>query len=149
MLLAEFLLVLLLALVFTALFSFSEARYRWPELTALFTILLLGTWALGVWFRPIGPPVGGVNWGSFLAAIVVITLLVLLSIRASGPPAAGSKREEERGGVEYRQLSPAEEQLEEEEAEAEAAASLGLVFWVVVVAALVALLVHYAFPGVD
>ena len=149
MLFAEFLLVLLLALVVTALFSFSEARYRWPDLMALFIVLLLGTWALGVWFRPIGRPVGGVYWASFLIAISAITLLLLLTIGKVGPRPGWPERRAGRGAVEYRQLTPAEEKLEEEKAEAEAAASLGTVFWVVVVLALVALLAHYAFPGFD
>ena len=114
---------------------------------ALLTILLLSTWALGVWFRPIGPPVRGVYWASFVVAIVVVSLLLLVASVSAPPRALPSKRREELKGVEIRPLTPAQEQQERERDEAAAAASLNLLFWVLLVVALIALVVHYAFPG--
>lgn len=142
---ADFLFVLLLALLFTAFFSFAGDRYaRWPGPAWLFMVLLLATWALGVWFRPIGPPVRGLYWASFVAAILVVSLLLLAAISAPRPPR--KKTREELKGVELRPLTPAEEQMEKERAEEQAAVSLGFLFWVLIAVALAALVVHYAFP---
>jgi len=146
MFLAEFLFVFLLALLFTAFFAFARGwQTPWPELVWVFMILMLGAWALGLWLRPIGPPMLGFYWGSFLAAIVVVLLLLLTAL--SGPRPVRRQRREELEGVEIRPMTPAEERLEQEEAEANAATFFGVVFWVLIVFALVALLTHYTFPG--
>jgi hypothetical protein len=144
MFLAEFLFVFALALLFTAFFGFATTRYApWPGLMWLFTILLLATWALGVWFRPIGPPVRGVYWASFVAAIVVVSLLLMAAASLPRPPR--KKTRDELKGVEIRPLTPAEEELEKERAEERLAVSLGFLFWVLVAVALGALVVHYTF----
>lgn len=148
MFLAEFLFVFLLALLFTVLFAFAQGwQTPWPALVWLFMVLLLGTWALGIWLRPIGPPMLGFYWGSFLAAIVVVLLLLLAAV--FGPRPVRSRRREELKGVEIRPKRPAEERLEQEAAEANALRFFGVVFWVVMVFAAAALLIHYSFPGPD
>jgi len=142
----EFLFVLLLALLFTAFFAFAGGREApWPALVWLFMILLLATWALGVWFRPIGPPVGGFYWASFVVAMIVVALL--LAVAASAPRPPQKKNREELKGVEVRRLTPSEEQVEQERAEVEAARSVGILFWVLLAAAVAALAIHYVFPG--
>ncbi len=146
MFLAEMLFVFLLALLFTVLFAFAQGwQTPWPALVWLFMVLLLGTWALGLWLRPIGPPMLGFYWGSFLAAIVVVFLLLLAAL--SGPRPVRNRRREELKGVEIRPKRPAEERLEQEEAEVNAVNFFGVVFWVLVVFATAALLMHYTFPG--
>jgi len=144
--LADFLFVLLLALLFTGLFAFATGvSMPRPSLVWLFATLFLGTWALGVWFRPIGPPMRGVYWASFLAAIVVVSLLLVVS--ASAPRLPRRKSREELKGVELRPITPAEEQVEKERAQQQATASLGFLFWLLTAVAVAALLVHYVFPG--
>jgi len=146
MFLADFLFVLLLALLFTAFFGLAGDRSApWPGLVWLFLILLLATWALGVWFRPIGPAVRGFYWASFVAAIVVVALLLTAAASFPRPPRKKSRKELE--GVEIRPLTPSEERVERERVEEEAATSLKFVFWVLIAVALAAVVVHYAFPG--
>jgi hypothetical protein len=109
-------------------------------------ILLFATWALGVWFRPIGPPVRGVYWAPFVAAIVVVSLLLMAA--ASAPRRPTGKTREQLKGVEIRPVTPAEEKIEEERAEAAAAVSLGFLFWILIAVAVAAIVAHYAFPEV-
>lgn len=145
MFLAEFLFVLVLALVFTCFFALAGGRYLpWPGLVWLFMILLMATWALGVWFRPVGPPVRGFYWGSFVAAVVVVSLLLAAAVSRSHIPR--KKTREELKGVEIRPLTPAEQRVREERAEAAATACFGVLFWVLIAVALAAVVVHYAFP---
>ena len=142
MFLAEFLFSLVLAVLLTAFFGFAGGRYApWPGLLWLFAVLLLGTWALGVWLQPIGPPVRGFYWASFVVAVLVLALL--LAAAASAPRPLERQRREELEGVEIRPVPPSEEQAERRRAEAEAAGSLGAVFWALLVLALVALVAHY------
>lgn len=142
MFIIEFLIVLVLALIFTAMFALLRNRYGpLPDLLWMFVILLFATWALGVWFRPIGPPVGGVYWASFLAAIVVVSLLLMVAL--SGPRPPEQRKREELKGVEIRPRMPTEKQLEEERTEAAAIASLGFLSWVFLAVALAALITHY------
>jgi hypothetical protein len=146
MFLTDFLFVLLLAVVFTAFFGLTGGRSApWPALVWLFLILLLATWALGVWFRPIGPAVRGFYWASFVAAIFVVTLLLVVAATVPGRPRKRSRKELD--GVEIRPLTPSEEQVERERVEEEAATSLKYTFWVLIAVALVAVIVHYTFPG--
>jgi hypothetical protein len=134
MFVTEFLFVLVLALLSTVFFGFALGRYApWPGFVWLFIILLLATWALGVWLRPLGQPVRGVYWASFVAAIVVVSLLLMVAASAPRPPR--NKTREELKGVEIRPLTPAEEQLERERAEEQVAASLGFLFWVLMAVA--------------
>jgi hypothetical protein len=144
MFIADFLFVLMLALVFTSFFGHARSRHAPPpDWVWLFMVFLFATWALGAWLRPIGPPVGGVHWASFVAAIVVVSLLMLAA--ASSPR---RKNREELKGVEIRPMTPAEEQIEEERAEAAAATSAGVAFWVLIAVALAALMVRYAFADI-
>jgi hypothetical protein len=147
MFIAEFLFVFVLALLFTAFFGFAAGRYvPWPGLLWLFVILLLTAWALSVWFRPIGFPIRGVYWPSFVGAIFVVIVVVslLLMAAASAARRPRKKTREELKGFEIRPLTPAEEQVEKERAQERVAASLGFLFWVLTAVALAALVVHYA-----
>lgn len=146
MFLIEFVFVFLLALVATMLFALTkDSRTPWPELVWLFMILMLATWGLGVWLRPIGPAIRGFHWGPFVAAIVVVILLLLAAI--SGPRPVHRKRREELKGVEIRPMTPVEEKLEQEQAERNVARCFGVVFWVLIAVAVAVLLVHYTFRG--
>ncbi len=115
-----------------------------PGAISLFLVLLFGSWALAVWFRPIGPPVGGVYWGSFLAAVVAVALL--LAVAGSLPRSLHQKSREELRGVEIKPLLPGDEKLQEERAEAAVAASLGTIFWLLIIIAVIAIIAHYALP---
>jgi len=145
MFLADFLIVLMLALLFTAVFAFSGIRSApWPSMVWLFMILLFATWALAVRFRPIGPPVRGVYWATFVVAIFLVSLL--LAAAHSIPRSPREKTRDELRGVEIRPLTPIEEEIEEERAEEAVKASFGFLFWILVIVAIATLIAHYRFP---
>ena len=138
--------LLLLALVFTALFAFARVWYsRWPSLVWLFMIFLFATWGLGVWFRPFGPPVRGFYWLPFVAAIMTVALLLATAALSPRPPRKRSR--EKLKGVELRPLTPFEQQVAQERTEEEVTKSLGVVCWVLVTVAVIAVVLHYALPS--
>ncbi len=130
MLLIDFLIVFAIALGVAALFSVGGRRFGLGlDLLLFFMLLFLATWALGGWFRPLGPPVWGVYWFPYLIVALLIALLLsaatsVLSRRA--PPAA---RETER----------------EERTEAAVALTFGIFFWIFLIAAAVAIVASYFF----
>lgn len=50
-----------------------------------FIIIFLATWAVGVWFAPVGPVVGGVPWLTLLITAILVTLLIGAAIPPSPP----------------------------------------------------------------
>lgn len=59
-------------------------------LLAFFATVFLATWAAGAWIRPLGPPVWGVYWMSFL---FVGLLVALILAAAAQPPKAAEVAE--------------------------------------------------------
>jgi len=127
MLLADAVFSLLLAAAFGVLLSAAfRLRSPWAAPWALFLVLFLFTWAGGVWLAPMGPPVLGVHWMSFL----LFGLFLMLLIAASSRPRLPRERHDE--------------ELAEELASEQAALGLTAFFWVLVVGLGVAILVGYA-----
>jgi hypothetical protein len=145
MFLPQFLFVLVLAVLLTALLAWGRGwGWSWPTLIWLFTVLLLGSWALGVWFRPVGPPVRNFYWLPFVVASMIVALLLAATMSAPRPPRYQSR--EELKGTEIRPLTPSEEKVQQQRAEQEAAFSMGLVFWLLILVTLLALAAHYLLP---
>jgi len=94
----DFLIVLAIALLIAALFASAGTRTATAlDLLAFFLLLFLATWALGGWFRPIGPPMWGTYWLSYLIAAVVIAALLVAALSLPGNktrPAAEETRQE-------------------------------------------------------
>lgn len=127
----EMLLAILLALVVFAVLAPSR-RYRSdtgaPILLFFLPLLFLLIWASGSWLTPVGPPVAGVYWLSFL----IPALFLLLLLFALSTPSAPPRREGE--------VAPANA---EEEAAAGTAIAFGIFFWLLLVGAIVALILRY------
>lgn len=127
----EMLLALLLALIVVAVVTPSR-RYRGQPgkslLLFFFPLLFLLIWMTGAWLVPIGAPVAGVYWASFVAAALFLGLLLFALSTQSAPP-------RRKGDVE-----PANA---EKEAAAGTAVVFGIFFWALVIAAILALFARY------
>jgi hypothetical protein len=100
------LIALLFAVVFVGIFNYAlRIRGPWGYAWAMFLVMFLSMWAVAVWFRPVGPDLGGAYW---LPAFIVGVLLALLfgaiappERPTPGTPAKGNEDlvPEERKGV--------------------------------------------------
>jgi hypothetical protein len=48
----------------------------WDNLLLFFAVVFLASWAGGVWFSPLGPPIGGIYWLPFLSMGLIFALLL-------------------------------------------------------------------------
>ena len=115
-----FVLGLLLALLFGALFG---DRERIPGFVVVFLLFFLFAWAGSLWIGPYGPAILGVYWLPGL----VVTLLIFLLIGAIA----------ERSPRHYREVQA------EIEAKQETEKYLGMAFWVLIAALVVAIIIAY------
>ena len=125
----------LLALLFALLLA-GPLRWRHPSRSGgavplaavfLFTIFFLAIWAGGRWLAPIGPPLWGGYWLSFL----LVGLFVLLLLATVSPPAPPPPPR-----------TPAEVHSEIQKEEA-AGTVLSVFFLLLLVALIVAILLSY------
>jgi len=76
-LLADFTIVLIFALLAMLALGASASHYRaWPAAMWFFLLIFFGTWALGAWFEPLGPPVWGYYWAPFALVAIVLALVI-------------------------------------------------------------------------
>jgi hypothetical protein len=97
----------------------------------LFLIVFGATWAGGVWIRPLGPPVGGVYWLTFvLAGIIAVGLIGLFTLHRPphGRHETLEKLEQVKQSVELQQVT---------------AMTLGVLFWVVLTIFILAIVFRY------
>jgi len=124
----DFFLVFLIVVVVGIVFSLGLRRSGpWPGVWWFFIMLFFGTWALGAWFRPLGPPVAGVFWLPYVIAALFIALL-LAAATPMEPPPAGPTDPHDRSEA--------------------AAAALGAFFWLLLLLAVIAIVAHYWWPAV-
>jgi hypothetical protein len=85
----DLLVALLVGLILTALFSIVIGRTGpWNSLILFFIIIFLGTWAGGLWLRPVGPSLYGYYWITYL----IVGILIAVIIAASSPEYSRRKR---------------------------------------------------------
>lgn len=126
MLITDFFLVFIIALVIGVIFAFGLRRGGpWPGVLWFFLILFVGTWALGGLFRPFGPPVGDIYWVPYLSAALLIALLLAATTPLRPPPASEETRAVEREG-------------------AQLAVGLGVFFWLMLIFSLLLIAIRYA-----
>ncbi|MFW6154255.1 MAG: hypothetical protein ACOC95_03465 [Planctomycetota bacterium] len=89
MFIAQLLLALLLAVIFSIILAYPLGRRAPGPLEGLlffFLILFLAIWAAGAWVRPVGPAVYDVPWLVFL----VVGLILSLILAAASPARRGA-----------------------------------------------------------
>ncbi|MBD3308117.1 hypothetical protein GF339_16860 [candidate division KSB3 bacterium] len=124
----EFLFVLIITLILTAVFATGFRRHTtWNILVPFFVILFLATWATGIWITPIGPMVGGVFWFPFVWVGVIYALLLTAFIPPRDRRSSASRHEKARQAEKERRTFMV----------------LDAFFWVLILGLLIAILSRY------
>jgi len=89
-LIAAFVITLVLSLIFGLGLRILRIR---TTIWAFFLLLFFATWAGGMWMLPVGPPLWGVSWMSFVVVGVVVALIIAVFI-TSRPPLRRRSQEE-------------------------------------------------------
>ena len=129
----EFFVALLIALLVSVLFGFALRR-RIPRkgFFWFFLILLLATWAGGMWIGPFGPSFRGIFWLPFVLVAVVVGAFL----------AAIAPRRAPTGRIET--LEMLEEIEQKRKLEKLTYISFGVFFWVALFALITVIIVRYA-----
>jgi hypothetical protein len=126
MFISELLFAVAIAFILTIIFGVIFGHRReYPGLGFFFIILLLATWAGGLWITPLGPVLWDVSWLEFLVVGVIFALLLLAVL----PP---ERKPRTKG-----------EAVAQAEAESEAVIVLNIFFWVMVVALIASIIIAY------
>jgi hypothetical protein len=130
---AEFVVALIVALLVSVLFGYALRR-RIPRkgFFWFFLILLLATWAGGMWIGPFGPTFRGIFWLPFVLVAVLVGLLL----------AAIAPRRAPTGRIET--LEMLEEIEQKRKLEKLTYISFGVFFWVALFALITVIIVRYA-----
>jgi len=132
---------LILAGILTA--TFGRGPAHWPGFLFLFLILVSFIWAGGMWVIPIGPPLWGTYWLSFL----IVGFIVALLIAAMMPPArpgSGGRQPWARTRTAGRSGVDAADGLDPFEEKEPVARTVGLFFWVLITALAIVIVSGYA-----
>ena len=132
MIVLDFVFALLFALLFSVvLVALLGRRGPGPFAGFLFFLALLffAIWAGGVWLVPVGPPLWGRSWLTFL----LVGLIVVLILGATLPPA---RRRRSTAATEETIESPEEESV---------GAAVSAFFWIVLVLCLFFISARYLF----
>jgi len=128
MVLVHFLFALCTAVILSLIFilGFGE-RKMGPSVLIFFIIILLASWAGGIWLAPIGPPLWEAYWLPFL--IVGLIFALVLAAAAQPPP--------RRSTVEL--VEPAVEEAEKRAVYW----TVGIFFWFLIVVLIIAIVWRY------
>ena len=128
----DMLLAIVLAIIVIALLT-PTGRYRagnkigaWLFFLPLLFLLI---WSMGAWLTPVGPPVAGVYWLGFAIPAFFLLLLLFALSTPSGPPRKDSD------------ITPVDA---EEEAAAGTVIAFTIFFWIIIAAALFAIVIRYS-----
>lgn len=122
----DLLFVIVIVLLLTGVFGAGFGRRRRDSgLWVFFIILLLATWAGGLWFAPVGPLLWGANWIGFLFAGLAFALLLAAILPPASTP--GTKKES----------------IESAKVQENQALTLNIFFWVMILGFAVAIIAAY------
>jgi hypothetical protein len=130
MILADFVVALVIALIFAAIISSTGRRGPGPGSGFLFFLLmfLLLAWAGGAWITPVGPRLLGAHWLNFFIVSLVV-FLILGALIPRRPYRANS--------------SPSSYGKAPSQTEIAATATLSIFVWVLAVALIVIITAYY------
>ncbi|TVM14694.1 hypothetical protein DPQ33_16940 [Oceanidesulfovibrio indonesiensis] len=132
MFIIHFLIALVMALLVALLVTRGlRRRGPWPAIWPLIVLLLLASWAGGMWITPFGPSVWGVSLLPF--AVFTILLALFLAVLPFGP---NRRPEDENTQVEF---VTNKDRYERERKDF----VLGWVFWSLAVLLLLAIIIRY------
>jgi len=132
MILKEFLVSLTVALLVCVVFALiTRSDVKRTGFGWFLLLVLLATWAGGVWLRPFGPVWGDIRWLQFLIA----GLLVLLLFALFAPLKAPQGRHET--------IDQLQKIARQKEVQKVTYMTLGVVFWVVLVILIAAVTIRY------
>jgi hypothetical protein len=124
----DFLVVFFIALLLAAIFGIGIRKQPiGADLGIFFLLLLLLTWAGGLWLAPIGPPVWGSPWLSFL----LVGFLLVLLFAALTPP--------------YRQPRNPRKVEQERQQAYQAAIAVNAFLWVLIISLILVIFIAYLF----
>jgi hypothetical protein len=123
----DFVCALLVSLVLSTVFI-AAFRKRGPwGASIFFAVVFLAAWAGGLWFPPLGPPMGGVYWLPFLIVGLIFALLLAAAVSPMPPDTTIQLLEKgEKGGQEKKSMV------------------LGIYFWLMVFALVVLIITRYS-----
>jgi hypothetical protein len=137
MVIPEFSISFILAVLLTGLYMLvTWGAGRRTGLIWLFLIILLATWAGGVWLKPFGPTLWGIHWLAFLLVGLVVFLFLIIVLPRKAP----------RGRHETLDMLDRIEQ--EKELEEVAYITLSIFFWILLSVLIIAIVLRYVI-GVD
>lgn len=88
----DFLIAFLIALVITWFFSVAVGTTGpWSGFWVFFLLILLFSWTMGLWVRPMGPALWGVYWLPYVVFGVVLALVIAAATPLDDRPRRGSR----------------------------------------------------------
>jgi hypothetical protein len=127
MFLVHLVFALFVAILLSAVFAVAfRRRGPWESLFLLFLVLFLLSWAGGAWLAPIGPTL----WGEYWLPFVLVGIIMALFLAALVPPPRESTVELVEEGKDA-----AERKV--------VLTGLGIFFWMLVTALVIAIVVRY------
>jgi hypothetical protein len=128
----EFLIALTIATVLSVTFALAtRSRGGRTGFTWFFLIILMATWAGGVWLQPFGPAFGEIRWMPFLA--IGLPFAIFATLFGSRKPPHGR----------HETLDKLEEIAQERKLEKVTYVTLSAFFWVALLTLLVAIFIRY------
>jgi len=132
MIFKEFLVSLAVTLLVCAMYVLAtRSSVRRTGFGWLFLVVLLATWAGGVWLRPFGPAFGDIRWLQFL--IVGLLVVLLIALFAPFKPPRGR----------HDTLNQLQAIARQKELQKVTYVTLGIVFWVILVILIAAIAIRY------
>jgi hypothetical protein len=128
----EFLIALTIATVLSVTFALAtRSRGNRAGFTWFFLIILMATWAGGIWLQPFGPAFGEIRWMPLLA--IGLLFAIFITLFGTRKPPHGR----------HETLDKLEEIAQERKLEKVAYVTLSAFFWVVLLTLLVAIFIRY------
>ncbi len=129
----DFLLAFLIALVLTWFFTVAVGTTGpWSGFWVFFLLVLLFSWTMGLWVRPMGPALWGVYWMPYLVFGVLLALVIAAATPLDGRPPRAQRPPQVPGST-----------TPEEEAAAGTVVAVGVYLWIALVVMAVAIGIGY------
>ncbi|GAA0894279.1 hypothetical protein GCM10009122_39600 [Fulvivirga kasyanovii] len=134
MIFVEIIIILILALLITALFNYGlRAKGPWGNFWTFFLVLACGIWIVAIWTEPVGPVWYGAPWIDF----IFVGVLLALILAAATPPRSANTSTTLRPTMNRAKL----EEADEETTEPDTVSAIGMFFWLMLLMFLIAIVV--------